>query len=338
MPIVVNHGDPANLLNAAIQSRQRADQRIVDQRAFQTEMREDEQAFRAEQNARNRNQQFELQENAAQNRLAEMDQRAEVEKQKMIDSYKMKDAWQQKQIDKKRSIYLSQKDKIDSEYNNGNGKINYQQYVTAMDKLNSQFDPLVTSPFFKDLKKAAEEHPTMDINGESVRCAIDPKTGLPDYHKTRMDESKRVQDVKKAAEDAAEKKRKTVLEILKLKNQALSAKDLDGKPLPGVEDHIKELDKMLGKLQVDEGGLLIPGDSDPATMSIDGDMAPIEDMPIDTNIIGDPTQPHTVKLPPKPNAAVRQPEVRSLVEKARSGKTLSPAEVKQLKEYLAKKG
>ena len=177
MPIEIQHGRAGTLLDAATASRQRGDQRVLDQRSFQRENREDEQAFRQQENLRNRQQQVDMQESAEQARIELADQNAEIQKQQMADEYKRKDDYEKNQIDKQRSQYVHQRELIDNEYAGGNGKISYPQYIKALEDLNSQFGPMITSPVFGDVKKLAEEHPTMDINGETVKMAINPKTG-----------------------------------------------------------------------------------------------------------------------------------------------------------------
>ena len=202
MPIEIQHGRAGTLLDAATASRQRGDQRVLDQRSFQRENREDEQAFRRsfqrenredeqafrqQENLRNRQQQVDMQESAEQARIELADQNAEIQKQQMADEYKRKDDYEKNQIDKQRSQYVHQRELIDNEYAGGNGKISYPQYIKALEDLNSQFGPMITSPVFGDVKKLAEEHPTMDINGETVKMAINPKTGKFDPHLTTMD-------------------------------------------------------------------------------------------------------------------------------------------------------
>ncbi|MHC4873080.1 MAG: hypothetical protein ACYTFY_14655 [Planctomycetota bacterium] len=236
MPIVVNHGDPTTLLKAATASRQRQDQRILDQREFSRENREDEQAFREQENARNRQQQVAIQESAEQARIDQEELGAEIKKQQMIDTYKMKDEYEKKQLDQKRSQYTHKRQLIEDAYNGGKGKINYPQMIKALEDLNSQFSPMVTNPNFADMKKMADEHPTMEINGNPVKMAIDPKTGQPDPHKTKMDWEKNEAVKFKYEQDKKKEINSKAIELLKeaMKSEItrLGTDDITGKPKP----------------------------------------------------------------------------------------------------------
>ena len=242
MPIEIQHGRAGTLLDAATASRQRGDQRVLDQRSFQRENREDEQAFRQQENLRNRQQQVEIQESAEQSRMDQENLRADIQKQSMVDEYKMKDDYEKNQVDKQRSQYVHQRELIENEYAGGNGRMSYPQKIKALEDLNGQFGPMITSPVFGDVKKLAEEHPTMMIGKESVKMATNPKTGKVDPHLTRMDWEKNQADKFKFERDT--KKEQANFE---LKKDELKFKRQD-RIMGIVEGQLKkEMEVYLGK-------------------------------------------------------------------------------------------
>ena len=360
MPIEIQHGRAGTLLDAATASRQRGDQRVLDQRSFQRENREDEQAFRQQENLRNRQQQVDIQESAEQARMDQEKLRADIQKQSMVDEYKMKDDYEKNQIDKQRSQYVHQRELIDNEYAGGNGKISYPQYIKAQEDLNSQYGTMITSPVFGDVKKLAEEHPSMDIDGNDYKMAINPKTGKPDPFLTEEGVRKRKHTAEKeqAAHDL-----KVEAQALKEREQAFNEKmavkkeiedELKMESKKFKEIHPEMDDASLNKFLVDKRKELndrysdvlpLTEETDPGTIVIDENQ---QDIQMGPNQIVDPmtgqpvgqaaTLPSGPTEPPsKSNPELKDdPEVNYLIGIIKSGGQLTAEQWKRLNDYRSK--